>query len=114
MTFEESDPTVPAWAKAENPPIYTAKDVGALPSNTPLFSGDYNDLRNAPNISEDNTGNLVIVDNEGHIIFRSDANGFETTNLVAQTITINGSDLITLIKAEVKAYVDAYILGGEW
>jgi hypothetical protein len=110
----ETDPTVPAWAKAENPPTYTAEDVGALPSNTPLFSGDYNDLRNAPNISEDNAGNLVIADNEGNIIFRSDANGFETTNLVAQTITINGSDLIALIKAEVKAYVEEYILGGEW
>lgn len=26
---EETDPTVPEWAKAENPPVYTAKDVGA-------------------------------------------------------------------------------------
>lgn len=28
----ETDPTVPAWAKAENKPTYTADEVGALPS----------------------------------------------------------------------------------
>ena len=31
---QETDPTVPAWAKAENKPSYTAVEVGALPSNT--------------------------------------------------------------------------------
>lgn len=29
---EEKDPTVPAWAKAEKKPSYTAEEVGALPS----------------------------------------------------------------------------------
>lgn len=57
------------------------------------FSGDYNDLSNAPNITEDNSGNLVISDPNGNIIFRSDANGFETTNLTAQVITLNGADM---------------------
>lgn len=31
---EETDPTVPAWAKAAEKPTYTAQEVGALPSNT--------------------------------------------------------------------------------
>ena len=31
---EETDPTVPAWAKKSNPP--TAEDVGALPNSTTL------------------------------------------------------------------------------
>ena len=31
---EETDPTVPAWAKAETKPIYTAAEVGADPSGT--------------------------------------------------------------------------------
>ena len=31
---QETDPTVPAWAKAANPPTYTAADVGALPDTT--------------------------------------------------------------------------------
>lgn len=30
----ETDPTVPAWAKAATKPIYTASEVGALPSDT--------------------------------------------------------------------------------
>lgn len=46
----ESDPTVPAWAKKPSKPTYTASEVGALPANTPLFSGDYNDLENKPTI----------------------------------------------------------------
>lgn len=31
---EESDPTVPAWAKQPQKPIYTAAEVGALPADT--------------------------------------------------------------------------------
>ena len=31
---EESDPTVPAWAKEANKPEYTAAEVGALPAST--------------------------------------------------------------------------------
>lgn len=37
--FTETDPTVPAWAKTENKPSYTAAEVGALPEDTeiPIF-----------------------------------------------------------------------------
>lgn len=38
--MEESDPTVPAWAKAETKPSYTAQEVGALPANTVIPSID--------------------------------------------------------------------------
>lgn len=31
---KETDPTVPAWAKEKNKPVYTAQEVGALPSST--------------------------------------------------------------------------------
>lgn len=34
--FEETDPTVPDWAKQPEKPTYTAKDVGALPDNTKI------------------------------------------------------------------------------
>lgn len=34
----ESDPTVPAWAKAQNKPTYTASEVGALPDTTTIPS----------------------------------------------------------------------------
>lgn len=33
---EESDPTVPEWAKAETKPTYTAEEVGALPDTTEI------------------------------------------------------------------------------
>lgn len=38
--FTETDPTVPAWAKAENKPSYTAAEVHALPDDTeiPIFT----------------------------------------------------------------------------
>lgn len=35
---EETDPTVPAWAKNATKPTYTANEVGALPSNTVFVS----------------------------------------------------------------------------
>lgn len=38
--INESDPTVPAWAKASEKPKYTAKEVGALPKDTPIPSID--------------------------------------------------------------------------
>lgn len=48
--YTETDPTVPSWAKASTKPSYTASEVGALPDDTQLFSGDYNDLTNKPTI----------------------------------------------------------------
>lgn len=38
--FTETDPTVPAWAKTENKPSYTAAEVHALPDDTeiPIFT----------------------------------------------------------------------------
>lgn len=33
VTFTETDPTVPAWAKAPNKPTYTASEVGAVPTS---------------------------------------------------------------------------------
>lgn len=110
IAFEESDPTVPAWAKTENKPIYTADEVGALSKDTPLFSGDYNDLENAPDISEDDSGDLVIADKDGNIIFRSNGDGFETVNLTVQNITINGKTIQEMIQE----YVNETILGGAW
>lgn len=79
QSYTETDPTVPAWAKAANKPTYTASEVGALPNTTVIpttlagladdathrvvtdaektawnaksnFSGNYNDLTNKPTI----------------------------------------------------------------
>lgn len=77
--IEETDPTVPDWAKAEEKPTYTAEEVGALPDTTGIpknlsdlqddsehrtvtdtekqswndksdFSGNYEDLQGKPTI----------------------------------------------------------------
>lgn len=77
--IEETDPTVPAWAKAKEKPTYTAEEVGALPDTTKIpknlsdlqddaehrtvtdtekqswnnksnFSGNYEDLQGKPTI----------------------------------------------------------------
>lgn len=45
------------------------------------FSGNYNDLVDAPNITEDNSNNVVITDDIGNIIFKVDADGAHTTKL---------------------------------
>ena len=37
-SYTETDPTVPAWAKAKTKPTYTASEVGALPANTHIPS----------------------------------------------------------------------------
>lgn len=100
--LEESDPTVPAWAKEATKPSYTAEEVGALPNTTPLFSGDYNDLTNAPDISEDGSGDLIIADANGNIIFRSNGNGFETASLSVENLTINGTSIQEMINSAIQ------------
>ena len=44
---EETDPTVPAWAKASTKPTYTWTEIQGKPT---LFDGDYNKLINKPTI----------------------------------------------------------------
>ena len=68
-------------------------------NNIPKFSGDYNDLTNAPNIDEDDSGNVVIADESGNIIFKADADGIHTT-----TVTVNDGEAVATEK-----YVDEAI-----
>ena len=46
QSYTETDPTVPAWAKAENKPSYTADEVGARPDD---WMPDYSDVGALPN-----------------------------------------------------------------
>ena len=47
-SYTETDPTISAWAKAENKPIYDYSEI----TNTPeLFDGNYNNLTNRPDLS---------------------------------------------------------------
>lgn len=45
--YTESDPTVPAWAKATTKPSYSYDEITNKPT---LFSGSYNDLTDKPTI----------------------------------------------------------------
>ena len=56
----------------------------------PKFSGSYNDLTDAPNITEDDSGNMVIADESGNIIFKADAEGIHTT-----AVSLNGEAAAT-------------------
>jgi hypothetical protein len=47
QSFTETDPTVPAWAKAATKPSYAYSELTGLPT---LFSGSYTDLTNKPTI----------------------------------------------------------------
>ena len=62
------------------------------------FSGNYNDLTDAPNISEDEDTKMIIIDEDGNMIFKADADGIHTTNL-----TLNGK------LAATEKYVDEAI-----
>ena len=42
LVVEETDPTVPAWAKEETKPTYTASEVGALSSTTKVDGVSFN------------------------------------------------------------------------
>jgi hypothetical protein len=53
--YTETDPTVPAWAKAENKPVYTAGEVGAD------ASGTANSLVSAHNTTSDSHNDIRVL-----------------------------------------------------
>ena len=74
--YTETDPTVPAWAKAANKPTYTASEVGADVSGTAsnlvsahnTATDSHSDIREAiekvlPEVSEANNGEFLRVSN---------------------------------------------------
>ena len=66
------------------------------------FSGDYNDLTNAPSIFENDPDILTITDNEGNVIFQVDADGAHTTAL-----TVDGQEITSVIDQKVASLVDS-------
>ena len=62
-SFTETDPTVPAWAKAESKPSYTASEVGAVPTsrtvNGKALSSDV--TLSASDVGLGNVGNFKAV-----------------------------------------------------
>lgn len=123
--YTETDPTVPAWAKASTKPSYTASEVGALPDSTVIpaalsdltddvahrtvtdaekalwnaksdFSGNYNDLTNKPVIpSIDGLASESYVDNKIAAIPTPDVSGQINTH---NTATDSHNDIRLLVE----------------
>lgn len=61
--------------------------------NSNGFSGDYNDLKNKPNIIDDGSGKLEFADEAGNVVARIDEDGFETTKVTAKEAIIGSVDI---------------------
>ena len=92
-SFTETDPTVPAWAKASNKPSYTASEVGALPDTT-FIPTDTRELTNgagfitASSLPTVNNGTLTIQKNSTTInSFTANSSSDVTVNISVPTDT---------------------------
>lgn len=85
-SYTETDPTVPAWAKAESKPTYTAAEVGALPAqHSDLTNNTGTDVLRIgkSSFAEGWAGKLMLSN-------RADANGYTTiTPKATSNVSIN-------------------------
>lgn len=81
--------------------IHITSDERTLWNNKSDFSGDYNDLENAPDIKEDNSGEVVLADAAGNVIAKIGQSGFETTQVTAKTFITNGVDIGSTLSSHV-------------
>lgn len=86
VVVEETDPTVPEWAKQPNKPAYTASEVGALPVDTQLFSGSYNDLTNKPTIPVVPSNVSAFTNDAGYLTAHQSLSGYATETYVDNAI----------------------------
>lgn len=58
-------------------------------NNKSDFSGDYHELKNQPNIEEDNSGIIQVADDDGNVIVQIDGNGITTHEVIIEGEGIN-------------------------
>ena len=103
----------------ENNAIHVVESDKTRWNNKSDFSGNYNDLEDAPDISDDGTGQLKFVDEAGNIIMQLDDQGLHSTNLEltkdvsaanasfenldAKVVKINGVDVLSTMDSKVSA-----------
>lgn len=102
-SYTETDPTVPQWAKAETKPTYTKFEIGlgnvdnTSDSDKPVSIATQTALDNLKDeLSESivsESEEWTIVDSNGNIIATVNADGFETTNIIAQNLIVNGNEV---------------------
>lgn len=78
---------------------HITSDERILWNNKSDFSGDYNDLKNAPDIVEDNSGEVVYADESGNVILKIGEAGLETTQVIAGTVVVNGTNIGSALSA---------------
>lgn len=87
--YTESDPTVPAWAKASTKPSYSYNEITDKPT---LFSGSYNDLTDKPAIpSITGLASTSYVDTKVADLVNSAPTTLDTLGEVATAIQNNAS-----------------------
>lgn len=92
IVSEETDPTVPLWAKEPNKPTYDYNEITGKPT---LFSGDYNDLANKPTLFSGSYNDLT------------DKPTIPSTNGLASETYVNNKTSTTL--QEAKSYADTKV-----
>lgn len=110
--IEETDPTVPSWAKEDTKPKYTASEVGAIPANTPtdqvaIFGTDYHRVKIGDGditfTGQGNEGVYVYCENgDGTLVFYG-LSGDQAVRLENIATPINNGD------AANKKYVDGKV-----
>lgn len=128
--IEETDPTVPAWAKEEEKPTYTAEEVGALPDTTKIpknlsdlkedsehrtvtdkekqswndksdFSGNYEDLQGKPTIPTIPTVPTKLPNPQAlTIMYGGKAHTYDGSEAIAITIETGGIERIEKLSTD--------------
>ena len=87
----------------ENNAIHVAESDKTRWNNKSDFSGNYNDLEDAPDISDDGTGQLKFVDEAGNIIMQLDDQGLHSTNLeLTKDVKINDEIAYLFVPKNIK------------
>lgn len=71
-----------------------ANQISSAIEDLSSFSGEYNDLINAPSIKEDENDELIIMDEIGNIVFKTDEEGIHTTNIYIQDKEVATKDYV--------------------
>lgn len=102
FVFDETDPTVPEWAKAEKKPKYTAEEVGALPADTPLPPLKF--VTSLDFTSNDTLVSLRSLESNTYVL-RGRFVPFKGSN---EYITFNSQMIASLIKRNVITYLQVF------
>jgi lysophospholipase L1-like esterase len=110
-SYTETDPTVPAWAKASTKPTYTASEVGALPANTVIptvptnvsaFTNDAEYISNKPVLVTERLDSSLYRWVEGKYYNTANGNMYDTEHYcVTDYLEVNSEyqKIITYVRA---------------